>query len=903
MAWRVFVFAAIFSALPWQVFGIHTRLVSAIKQGGGDNLWMIVFSDENDKKTDQAPGIYCADSQSRFTTPLVLGHVLPANYLSGLTQLDITQFTSRLEAWAILDGKITFFHLGSRPNNKQSFIVLGDDENPIVDQSNNTARIVSLPSITNPEDFSFLEIESDGKGQSLLFSVRNNNQMYKDQTGITFLVRLSTEKSGDTLNLTFKPTVFDYKFLSKRELANLQNPYNKNQIFSRLKANDLYSLRDDDSLFKKKWKKSANESLANGVIHSKFTPYVQTTSGEIILPEKPTEDFDLSLQKSSAKIKIESQFGESRSLITFSTNKGTSQSIYGDLNFTRLNELKSKKVISSNEIFENLLMRVYADTILVFIDNRINVIDQGVNHFLLPAPNVSDPLPNDFSFFIQKINDTFSFLLISLQYSDKAITSAYLIENTKETATMASSRHAQLTNSFFTSSELRKRSHKYFDDLLFDIKTANTNNQEDYDKAHDKTLRHISLKKKLAFRTDFLTYLEPERKIQLADNLYYYHFNEIEKVNNEYDGLYYEQSNAEPTIIQPCQILSKLDRPGVKDDVLLSEENLSLVSDKGLLSINAIAVDPNFSDGKSEYYVVFFSNKFDKKLNPSLKWTRIDACFQDFRKLKFFKAHNQGLSDLSAFAMMFSHEKNSHNGLDNFYFSIDKTLKNSENILQATTHTAPKVSSYSQIEDLSALQKRIFPGCVIDGRYFTGEIVSKKDTASGLPLLSQKLSLSGLGTIDLSIYAIDPNLNGGSKNITLLIEAKHLNDYREYYSLFVDSPLEKISNLTIIHQSSAANKNFGIIFTRQDESSSKIDTVFFQAKKISTDTVGQFLHAPYHFNTIAPYDLEKVNQHLFIDNEGHFYLARNDKDLGHRLFEVTALRNGYKFKQHKAIYN
>ena len=226
----------------------------------GQDPYVIVYETKRNDETELAPGIYAQTKGKEKLDLLLPGKVadIGGGYNGILVPLPkYSTFSGREELITILDGKLTLFSNRTDVKKKDSYIVFGSKQYPLIDAL--TGQTVELEDISTSEFVEVVYSDSD-QGVNILFSVKQKNHF---GSGLTFVASVAPRKSTDhihELKLLRPPTIIDYNYLSKQELQNLVNHETLDRsgfssVLSRLHLLQLLQPKKNDNPLLVEWKK------------------------------------------------------------------------------------------------------------------------------------------------------------------------------------------------------------------------------------------------------------------------------------------------------------------------------------------------------------------------------------------------------------------------------------------------------------------------------------------------------------------------------------------------------------------------------------------------------------------------------------------------------------------------
>ncbi len=149
--------------------GLQGNTEQPVYSSDGQRPYLVVAPDA-EGGSKRALGIYVADLQGVWY-PILTGKLLAGRITNGiLAQLELTSIDHRYESLALIDGKLTLFHLNTKEEDASSYLQLGSEKTPLVDILLNAE--VNFPEIKSVDDISIATGPATADGQLVLVSVK-----------------------------------------------------------------------------------------------------------------------------------------------------------------------------------------------------------------------------------------------------------------------------------------------------------------------------------------------------------------------------------------------------------------------------------------------------------------------------------------------------------------------------------------------------------------------------------------------------------------------------------------------------------------------------------------------------------------------------------------------------------
>lgn len=912
------------------------EMVTATGAKGGDAVWKVVReSHRND--TNMEPGIYVRGPNQTWDQPLVRGNVLGRENSSGLMQLGLSESTSRLEAWAVVDGKIVLFHAGTSPEDKGSYIVLGDERSPIIDPLQPVMmNTVNIPLINSLDDITVSIQKPNGfpRGQNILFSIKNPYSPYKEMNGLSFVVRLQGGSYRySVLDLEYQATALDFQFHRIEELEELVAD---DGFYSLNYFAEIGTEKPADSIVMKVWKKQ----IRDDVLARKWAdlPYFKLSSYQFVIPDGP--DLIASYYARHKNIGIRNTFsvwGHSPR-ITLESQYGIKE-IFGELDFYP-QEIKDMEKLNLDDLSRKIIH--VADRNghhLIYMNKELYIVKD--NRFeplkitrIEPKP-IEGALPEAINFEVVEYKEDHFYLFISARDNKLKETIVYDCTDLNEQLYLEYSH--SLGEVYFDSKELRPRIYVTDKRVLFDNLTPQ-DKEKTYKDCYDKTAAHVDIEKSIEAGYEEVGFRMPTQEISLPPRLSFHRYNNS-GTEGVHDGIYFENRrglyekmlDGQLLIPQTSNPSSEAESNEDSKDKIEARAVLSrnrIVHSTGAIDFLAFAVDPDLNDGKDGFNVVFAAIHEDDLQKPLLFESKIKMSFADFAGLRFhggqkgqFKLPLIKLGAVGAFKpaaqeakqQVFLYdielkERNSNTDAQTFSVSIQVKNRSLQGFSKdgLISSIASRLASDIVITDEHRGSIKLNYGQILNVLKVSPEpIIFDRDKA----VLDRKSFEHPIwGPIQLKVYAIDKNFGHGSKSFSLVIEAHRMDgNLTDYFIKDFYVGIERLQGLSIQTRADFEQQEdrFGLVYavnldertSRRSRMQSGFYSIFFNMKR-PTRASNQPKNAIFanrneqllEKNTNP--SMEEIDFKLMVDIDGNFYWPENEFIPSHRLFQAISLTSG-----------
>lgn len=207
--------------MGFSAYGQTSHIIKSLSTG--QDIYEVVYGKKSSK--DLKHGIYGINPKTGEVYPIILGDVLGANRgFNGIyTQVPDGIRNSPSPVVSIVDGRVVILNRNSKEESRESYIVLGSVENPVVDILQ--GRAVKMSPITSRDSVSMYlgdayQASSGKVAFNLFISVDQKNSL---GTGYTFVVPLfQSEAESDSIKIMRnKPVLVSYDFYSETDLRSL----------------------------------------------------------------------------------------------------------------------------------------------------------------------------------------------------------------------------------------------------------------------------------------------------------------------------------------------------------------------------------------------------------------------------------------------------------------------------------------------------------------------------------------------------------------------------------------------------------------------------------------------------------------------------------------------------------
>ena len=933
---RKFPFIVLFACL-FQAQSLLANIlerITATGATGGDAVWSIVSESERNE-TDLAPGIYTRGKNQTWDHNIVKGRVLGREHASGLMQLELTRWTNRLEAWAIVDHKFHIFHINSDPNDQGTSITIGNEKAQLIDPTHPYVQAVNIPPIHSLDDVvvSTGQPNSSPAGQEVLVSLRNPYSPFLGQTGLTFVFRISGESTGEyDLNLDGNILVLDYLFHDQSQLDEIAQK--KGYIsFNFLKK--ISFIQETDSIFLKVWKKELKEYIKSEKYYN--VPYLDKKTEKFVYPQTPT--LTISKRSRLSRVSIISEYdmeGNPPKLIISSQNK--QKELFGEINFYPEVE-ENLAEIDIDELADFAIFRQDSSHSLFYFNRELFLLNERkhsneIDLIKLDHMPFQGELPENFDFRVKHTTNSL-FLFLSAIVGKKSETIVYKFKRTGSILSYLTD--VKICHGFFEYYELGARIHEKDDKLFFDHQTI-TNEETPYATAYDKTRAHIDVEKSLQNQKANIGFIKPLKSTKIANGVSFQTFNNEDK-RKKLDGLYFkniyhpEENFILGQILPRNQDGADLDETDKHfstndEEVILAKTIVNHSS--GLIELAVVAVDPSYKNGENSFSLAFISKHEDETSKPIVSFHEINLSFNDFKGILLhggktsYKKNDLFLGAIAAF----KNEEQSSNSqkLINYDLIFSRHIQEDRLDPKYNLELKYSICNLTQFADLNLLEE-IKGGLLSDiltykkngslNNYYYGQILKPKVARTNLfsigtpdsKALDEKIiDHSSLGRIHVAIYAIDTDFNHGEDSFTIVIAVKSTNG-TEYFVKKIPYPFQSLGGINIQNRAEYGQQEniFGVIYALDSNERSKrsrvpsgFHSVMFNIKK-DQGTVSKphdtLLASPYSqvLQEVEHPAITDIEYRLLMDRYGNLYWPTSDYPRSHRFFQVTTLSNGKKF--------
>ena len=914
------------------------EMVTATGAQGGDAVWKVVRkSNRND--TELEPGIYVRGPKQTWDHALIRGNVLGRENSSGLMQLNLSKSTSRLEAWAVVDGKIVLFHVGTTPDDTGSYIVLGDERSPLIDPLQPVVmNSVNIPPIRSLDDVTVSIQEPNGypRGQSIMFSLKNPYSPYKEMDGLSFVMRL---QGGDhhysVLDLEYPATLLDFRFHNLGELEDLtavKGFYSVN-YFSKIGTE-----HPDDPLAVKVWKRQLRENAAAKAWRT--LPYFSLEKQSFVVPDAPklmVSKYDrysqvgieniFSLEGKPPKIKLESR-------------RGTKE-LFGEVNFYP-NKVKDASKLKLAELANHCIHIADRNGYrLLYMNRELHLLKN--NHYdplmvtKISKMPIEGELPEEIHFEVVEHKDDHFYLFVSAKNESLKETVVYEFSEVNEQLYLENT--YSLCQEFYDNSDLRPRIYVTDKQVLFDNLTAK-DTEKSYKDSYDETAAHVDIEKSMDAGYEEVGFRRPTEELSLPPRLFYHRYNN-EGTDGVYDGIYFENRRGLHERILEGQLLIPQDlNPSPESES--SSENREILQSRAMLNrtrithstgqidLLAFAIDTKLNDGKDGFTLVFAAVHEDDKQKPVLYETEILIPFEEFTGVRFHggqRSQNRlkifKLGAIAAFKPAPDEEKQSV-----VLFDLELRERYSRSSDQDYTLNVRaknrSLKGFSKNGSITSIVARLLSDVVIkDERYDMVKLNYGELLHVGVPgpqpqqstfdrdkaVLDRKdFEHPAWGPIQLKIYAIDKNFEHGEKSFSLVFESHRIEgNLTDYFVKDFHFGIDRLQGLAIQTRADYEQQEdrFGLVYALSlDEKTSKrsgtksgFHSLFFNIKRPTRNN--QNLKNPIFTGKYAQLleksqnpSMEEIDFKLMVDVDGNFYWPENDLIPSHRMFKAVSLTTG-----------
>lgn len=906
------------------------EMVSSIR--GGDSVWKVVStSDRTD--TDLDPGIYLRGPDQTWDQVLAKGHILGTEHSSGIFQMELGDFSNQLEIIAVVDGSLQIMNINSSLSNPDSFINIGSASHPVIDSIINQNKSIEIPKIKSLDDLSLHMLPISAKNdhsQDVLFSVRTEQSQYTDQTGITFVCRISNKNQGVRLNNPcylldhiFKPALklkqlhYDGKYLSLNAIDKATK-YKKNLSFPQ-----------------KKWVKQVENDIKVNNYHR--VPLMDASNGSIESPTEPMISKKIELTPIKGRYAYsfvaEAKYpmdGKPPKFALKRTNNALLFSTFGTLELTKkVKDQETKPLIASD-----------SSSLLAYIEKELQLFrlagyDRSIYTSKIPRSN-EGKVPLEFSFWVLPPNEKDqTILILSEKYQSKNITEVFLFKEKRKSLYFETS--LKINNEFYTQEDFKVRfgANVNSNINLFDNSTPPCSTQAEYIRKHDITKPYLDLLLSLENKTKKTVFRQAKKSVEICQGVTYNYYN-TEAKPNTFDGIYLTESKADlhhvgqllnpfkrkfMTSSMPVSIGEPINNNASMPDI--GPENI-IGSDHvetriGTINLTVLAMDPDFNNGEENFEFVIVANPENKSLSPKIFQFRVSA---PISYLEGYKTISSETPDHPFSGGLIAGRLNKESNLDIFGFEISIVIDEQGNfdISAAASNKSDPSDSNQDLMDLASfeqLTKRVGSYFVKDtltskAKVLLGErLFPKKDQCVPSQfnnlhphiIASKKIYHSVYGSVEANIFAIDPTYQEGKNGFTLISEVKSKGLLPLYFAKEINYPFSDFTGAYIQDRSSYVNleNNLYFIFANSSEKSGyyaihiALNPDAKTGNRLDLTKVRSFI-----LNEDSDPSRDMLSQLLMSDQTGKLYWASIDVNRTHRLFSVTSLNTGSKVYPNQA---
>ncbi|MGE4233171.1 MAG: hypothetical protein AB7F43_07570 [Bacteriovoracia bacterium] len=596
----------------------------------GGAPYQVVYEDKDDQRTNAEPGLYVRNDEAKANeTPWkisIRGHLLSAPTKGGFhAMLSLSKLTHRYECVGIINNRPVLFSVQSVEQDKESFAVLGEGQNRVVNPVDHS--IVQLPIIQNTKDVHFheksIEVESE-KLQIVITSIRNPNGLNGD--GITFASVLSLgECSGSKIKLKYPPILLDWNFHEPAAMADLIFSYSagKYGLYSE-NLNRKLSVPNDDPYPVEIWKKRLS-GLINGKTNRLQLynvglgfqiPSYNPITGNVLVPELPMTKIRL---EDAHLLAIYDVIGKDDGIIMADdVQDRVSSDEVDELPFIikgtpalnaageAISESKSSRLAVSGSI-----------SMLKMSDGKYYLVSSAAQDHLHFKPTRNAYLrKNPIAMSWVPINQS-NYIVASWKFEDASFTSIYEFDNNHDDLRLV--RSIELSDQYYNQQTLGARLSRYNDILLFDSHTKNVTSKDEYEALHRLTTPHIDVENSLKEKALDFYYPESLEREQISGRTTYMSFEKTEGHANR-SGFYsiVHQGQKSPKLLLG-EFLKPSDFEGhsiQSENGVLETAELDLNDGFGKAALQLVAQDPGFNRGGKLFQLNLIASPSSRDLQP-----------------------------------------------------------------------------------------------------------------------------------------------------------------------------------------------------------------------------------------------------------------------------------------------
>ena len=912
------------------------EMVTATGAQGGDAVWKVVRkSDRND--TELEPGIYVRGPKQTWDHALIKGNVLGRENSSGLMQLNLNKSTSRLEAWAVVDGKIVLFHVGTTPDDEGSFIVIGDERSPLIDPLQPMVmNSVNIPLIRSLDEVTVSIQEPNGypRGQNILFSIKNPHSPYKDMNGLSFVVRLQGGSHNfSVLDLEYPATLLDFRF---HDLSSLEDLIAVKGFYSTNYFSKIGTEKRDDPTLVKVWKRHLRQ---NAAAKSWLTlPYFELESQSFVIPEGP--ELRVSNYDRYSPVGIENIFSlEGKPPKIIFENRSGKKELFGEVDFYP-SKIKDISTLSHEDLANHSIHIADKNGYhLIYINNELYLLKHNrydpIKIVKIPQMPIDRELPELINFEVAEHKDDQFYIFITAQNENHKETLVYEFTEVNEQLYLENA--YSLCDEYYDSSQLRPRIYVTDKQVLFDTLTPK-DEEKSYKELYDETLGHVDIEKSIDAGYEEIGFRRPTKEISLPPRLFFHRYNN-EGTDGIYDGIYFENRRGLHERILEGQLLipeEKINSLGAdsgidNDEMLQARAILSrtrVSHSTGQIDLIAFAIDPKLNDGKEGFTLVFAAVHESELRNPVLFETEVVIPFTEFTGIRFhggLKEQNRlKISKLGAVAAFKPAPEDTKQHV--FFFDLEVRERSSkyseQDFILSVRAKNRSLQGFSKDGQITSILSRLLSDVVIkDDRYDSVKLNYGQLLTVGKPsqepvifdrtkaILDKKdFDHPAWGPIALKVYAIDKNFEHGNKSFSLVIESHRAEgNLTDYFIKDFHFGIDRLHGLAIQTRADYEQQEdrFGIVYALSlDEKTSKrsgtksgFHSIFFTIKRPSRsnqspkNAIFSGKYAQQLEKNSNP-SMEEIDFKLMVDVDGNFYWPENELIPSHRMFKAVSLTTG-----------
>ncbi len=482
------------------------EIVTSIHSGGAP--YLISFEDAQGTSTME-PGLYVRGEDGHWKLAFS-GSISPAPLRGGLhLQLSLGRVTGRSESIGIIDNKILLFSSLSRSDQSDSYVLLSSAGSSLKLKEPLTNQTAQIPLVENPRDVSFFETTVEKGGSQLqvvIISLKHHSAL---GTGLTFaFVLKAADNEGGAMRLAYDPVLLDWNYLNQAQVASrfISRPHQSFGFVSQIVLDALSNQRPEDSIELTKWRRQLSR-VAQGQISplefedqvsQKSFPYLNVEDGSLDMVETPAIRVDLAKRESLVAwdpVSGRSFVFSEKGALSLRALKLTKPFAVLKPQFTESGYLSTSdlelhfpaSLLRAEDDWPHLIMQVKTQNRSLLLGTKLLPTDPRYLDDRLLAVEA------------HTIADR-NWIFVSWKFERGELTSLYEVEAT--TQTIAITQQMTLSDQFFTSAEMRRRTKSYGETRSFDELTPRTATETEYIEKHRLTAPHIDLVRSLEKRSD-----------------------------------------------------------------------------------------------------------------------------------------------------------------------------------------------------------------------------------------------------------------------------------------------------------------------------------------------------------------------------------------------------------------